>query len=534
MKFSLDSLMLRDNRIFAYGWVFDPAAEVRKLRLRVSLVDGGEVSLPVTHGKERADVASAFPSHRHARFSGWMTYAAWAGASAKAMALVGCLEDDREFVCPLPINTSAGIAVRVDKPGMRDGLRRLRAWWSARRLPPARALDATFAPAEATPEEPDAIGAIKHALTRVQVDRCALVIDHDMGGGANQFRQKWIERRLVTRAVVIVLTFEIATLRYVLDVVTAAGRERHLLSGDDSISAIASSGLVDEVLYNDAVSFPRPGEMPAWLLAFKRMPATRLSVAVHDYFAICPSQFLLNDHGRFCRVPAVGECLRCLPQNENEFSTLFTPRSMPQWRDSWGAALAAADEILCFSASSQDLLLRAYPKLDLTRIRIEPHAIEAFDQTPMIDVRAPLCIGVVGAIGVHKGAGVIRDLAAEIARRRLSVKIKVIGTLDLPCDPEVVETTGAFARADLPTLIEQSGANVFILPSICPETFSYVTQELMALHVPLVSFDFGAPAERLAAYRLGRVLPWVSSAVLLDDLMRFHSDLIDALCQDIA
>jgi glycosyltransferase involved in cell wall biosynthesis len=529
MKFSLDSLVLRDNRVFAYGWVFNDVSEIRQMRLRVNLKDGGEVSLPVVHGKERPDVASAFPADPHARFSGWMVYAAWAGAGVKTMALVGCLENGRDFACP--IRTSSDNPVGVGTTFLRTGLQRLGMWWAGHGWQSQSARETFSVGADVAPAASVAVSRIRRALERVRSEHCALVIDHDMGGGANQFRRKWIERQLATRPAVVVVTFEIATLRYGLEIVTAAGTERLVLTDDEPVSAIAAAGLVDEVLYNDAVSFPRPDEIPAWLLAFKRVPGTVLTFAVHDYFSVCPSQFLLNDSRRFCRVPQMKECLRCLPQNENEFSTLFTPRSMPQWRDRWGAALAVADEILCFSASSQDLLLRAYPGLDPTRIRIEPHAIEAFDRTPVVDLRAPLRIGVVGAIGMHKGAGVIRDLAAEIARRRLPVKIKVIGSLDIPCDPEVVETTGAFARADLPALIEQSRANVFILPSICPETFSYVTQELMALHVPLVSFDFGAPAERIANYSLGRVLPWISGAVLLEDLVRFHSDLIDAPCQ---
>ena len=120
--------------------------------------------------------------------------------------------------------------------------------------------------------------------------------------------------------------------------------------------------------------------------------------------------------------------------------------------------------------------------------------------------------------------GVLQDLAAEIARRGLPVKITVIGSLHGRADAAVIRTTGPFARPDLPRLISESGANVFLLPSICPETFSYVTQELMSLRVPLACFDFGAPADRVAAYGLGRVVPRASSADLLDQLLRFHQD----------
>ena len=520
MKFNIDSLVLQNNRVFAYGWMFDADAKVCQARLRVSLVDGTEVSLPVFHGKERPDVAEAFPGDKYSLFSGWMIYAAWAGAAATATALVGRLENGSEFECLMPLNTSADSATAQPVADSIGRLQHVRNGGATGQFSTEGAEVKSFA-----------VDIIRSLLVAAQQDRCVLVIDHAMGGGANQFRRQWIAQRLRTRPFVLVLTFEIATLRYALEILTTHGSHRHLLGFDEPVTTLAESGLVDEVLYNDAVSFPRPEDLPNWLVAFKRVPGTILTLAVHDYLPVCPSQFLLNDSGRFCRIPPIEECLRCLPVNENEFASLFTSRHMPQWRKQWGAALAVADQILCFSPSSKALLVRAYPALDQSRITIEPHSIAAFDRKPVINLDAPLHIGVVGAIGIHKGASVIQGLAAEIARRAAPVRITIIGSIDLVCDPGVVKTTGAYKRADLPSMIESTGANLFVLPSICPETFSYVTQELMALDVPLVSFDFGAPAERLATYRFGRVLPRVTSVELLDGLIQFHCDLVNGAAQ---
>jgi glycosyltransferase involved in cell wall biosynthesis len=71
-------------------------------------------------------------------------------------------------------------------------------------------------------------------------------------------------------------------------------------------------------------------------------------------------------------------------------------------------------------------------------------------------------------------------------------------------------------------LIEKSGANVFLFPSIWPETFSYVVQELMSMSLPVASFNFGAPAERLETYQKGLVLDSMDPATVLDDLISFH------------
>ncbi|RYE64978.1 MAG: glycosyltransferase [Oxalobacteraceae bacterium] len=309
--------------------------------------------------------------------------------------------------------------------------------------------------------------------------------------------------------------------------ITPEGTTSYALKDGDCVLALARCGAIGQVFYNDAVSFADPGEVPGWLVAFKSQPGTSLVMAVHDYFAICPSQFLLNDAQRFCRVPEMTECQRCLPANGNEFATLFVERDMPSWRSRWLAALDAADEIRCFSNSSRELLLRAYPGLCKAAISVVPHRLPPQIRRPQVNIGAPLHIGVVGAIGFHKGAGVIAGLADVISARGLPVKITVIGTLEAAYNPSVVHVTGRYEKDDLALLIERSSANVFLLPSICPETFSYVTQEMIDLKLPLVCFDFGAPAERVGTYARGKVLPLTDASLLLDSLIRFHADMRD-------
>ncbi len=516
MKFSVDSLIIRDNRVFAYGWLFDPDQAVEHVALRASLLDGSHALMPVVYGKRRADVKTAFPMHKHSANSGWMVYAGWLGASAQAISVVGRLADGSPFEIGLPFKDSDGAAIK--RPGllasMRSLFRRKAAIPKQQNASPASLLD---------PQQ--TLELVRHLLAEAGEARCALVFDHEMGGGANHFRSDWVKAQLLSRPFVLIVTFEITSLRLVLSVATVSGTQRNLLLGPTCIEALAKSGAIDHVLYNDAVSFARPADVPGWLIQFKSIPDTKLAMAVHDYFSVCPSQFLLDDRQRFCRVPDMQECLRCLPGNDNEFSTLFTERYMPRWREVWGNALLVADEVLCFSNSSRELLLRAYPSLPQSRMSIIPHKTVRFDRTPVLELTAPLHLGVIGAIGFHKGAGVIQSLAAEIARRGVPVKISIIGTIELPCEPSVVDVSGPYERTELPRRIEASLANLFLLPSICPETFSYATQELMDLQVPLACFDFGAPAERVAKYEFGRVMPLRSAAEILDDLICFHSEI---------
>ena len=61
------------------------------------------------------------------------------------------------------------------------------------------------------------------------------------------------------------------------------------------------------------------------------------------------------------------------------------------------------------------------------------------------------------------------------------------------------------------------------LPSIVPETFSFVAEEVMALGLPLAAFDIGAPAERIRYYTRGAILPYCEGKFLLDRLERAYA-----------
>ncbi len=101
----------------------------------------------------------------------------------------------------------------------------------------------------------------------------------------------------------------------------------------------------------------------------------------------------------------------------------------------------------------------------------------------------------------------------------------VLGTLNVAQKSDRLKVTGAYRREDLVALVEENGVNMFFFPSIWPETFSYVVAEMIALGLPIVAFDLGAPAERLRHYRSARLAPEVSAEAALATLVDFHRQL---------
>src|SRR6185312_15097274 len=182
-------------------------------------------------------------------------------------------------------------------------------------------------------------------------------------------------------------------------------------------------------------------------------------------------------------------------------------------------------EVRCFSESTREHLLRAYPTLARERLTLVPHQPDyAPARLPKVATH-PLVIGVIGEISPQKGALVVRDLAARIERERIDARIVVLGTLNVAYRSQRLHVTGAYRREDLVDLVEENGVNVFFFPSVWPETFSYVVAEMIALKLPIVAFDLGAPAERLRHYPLARLCPEVSAAAALATLLDLHRQL---------
>ncbi|OWT75080.1 group 1 glycosyl transferase [Achromobacter sp. HZ28] len=346
-----------------------------------------------------------------------------------------------------------------------------------------------------------------------------------MGGGANVFRERMVSSWLAAGDTVILLSFRVDTMTTIVDVRDAEAVWSQPLSGLEVLEAALASINLAEIFLNCAVSFPNASGVQRLLLNLKQRSGAALVVAIHEYFVICPSPFLLDKNGTYCGVPSISQCESCLPQHEDGFVSLTGERSIQHWRQMWGEVLAVADEVRCFSQSSKRLLERAYPGI-ARHATLQPHEVE-----PLRAVRrarppnTTLTIGVIGFISHHKGAAVVADLAEAISKAQANVRIVVFGSLDTPSSSDVILQTGPYSRYDLPDLTEKYGVNLALLPSICPETFSFVAHEVISMGLPLMCLDLGAQADLARSSPLGRVSPHQDGPGLLQEIMAFDHDL---------
>ena len=268
---------------------------------------------------------------------------------------------------------------------------------------------------------------------------------------------------------------------------------------------------VTSIEVHSLAGFTEPGQVASWLTAATQGDVT-VSIHWHDHYFICPTRHLLTAGDTYCGLPDVSVCAQCLPDNPHCLDAPVRKVDVVGWRDQWGAVMANASEIRVFSTSSGELIQQVWPEL-ANAVRCQPHDVSHINLTPLTPAPGTrLSIGVIGRIGRHKGAAEVAALARHIEHEQGLIKITVFGTLEERTSPAVVTETGPFAEGELAALCAAHGINVFWMPSVWPETFSFVLHEMRAMGLPVLAYDVGAQADTLRREGGGRVLPLGASA----------------------
>lgn len=359
-----------------------------------------------------------------------------------------------------------------------------------------------------------------------QADHPALVIiDNVIEGGAYAYSRELIANTLNVGKPVLHLLDDIRTGELRAEWVSPNARLTLNFSGYSDWGRVIDSIQPESILINNLYSFRRPMEFLHWLTQEPAIEGIPVSIALHDFFMLCPSLFLIDSERNYCGLPDSAACNRCFSRLQIDYP--IGTDSITEWRATWKEALAVVNNIIAFSNSTRDLFVRIYPEY-AGKIIVRPHSMARFRHRSVpVDLSKPLHIGVVGTIGWQKGWNIVKQLCEEIDSHRLPFRVTVIGSLVPEFSATCLNVTGRYERTGLASAIKQSGANIFLFPSIWPETFSYVAHELMACGVPLCCFNLGAPAEAVANYSTGLVLDGhISPSMLLAQMEDFRTQLL--------
>ena len=359
-----------------------------------------------------------------------------------------------------------------------------------------------------------------------------LILDHDWGGGANAYREKMIRELLAEGKAVLLAQPEVGCIR-----ITAYYRGLRYSYRVRDFAALhlpCFSG-IGRIVLNELISWQYSygkrefsialySRLVGDILALREHCGARLEYMFHDFFLICPHLNLVGTNRTYCNPGrSAAACAGCITvrrhyEKMERYTGMITGEL---WRDSMRPLIKALDEIRFFSQNSIDVFRQVYD-LEERRIRLIPHNPIA-EFKPMRFSSVPLRIGCAGAVGEVKGAGFIVELAKYLKVHAPDVKIVIIGIIDAKDLPDNVIVHGEYALSELPGLIERYRVNIGFISSIWPETFSYVTQELMMLGLPLACFDIGAPRDRIGQWEKGRIIPEMtpeSAWAAISDLYR--------------
>jgi FkbM family methyltransferase len=227
-------------------------------------------------------------------------------------------------------------------------------------------------------------------------------------------------------------------------------------------------------------------------------------VTVHDYMFVCPHFTLIGQSGLYCGEPDEAGCNACLAS----YPSSQTTGSIQDWRGQFQIFLTGARFVFVPSADVASRMKRYFPDATFT---VRPHMTKM--PSDGIDQQRPLRdrrVAIIGAIGPHKGAKLIQQCAEHALAHQIPVRFIIIGYTsqdsELRALPNVT-ITGPYVEHKLPELLAEYMPDIAWFSSVLPETFSYTLSSAIEADLFPVTFDIGAPAERLRKIGWGGIMP---------------------------
>lgn len=243
--------------------------------------------------------------------------------------------------------------------------------------------------------------------------------------------------------------------------------------------------------------------------------------SLHDYYAACRNFNLLYKSQHYCGLTKNDfTCASCIRATQG-----WDLSELKEYRNDFDRGLRLFDTLIFPSNSVRDAYVRFYG-LDPAKAEVVPHGLDVPD-TPRPAARPskPLKVAFIGSLVLIKGVETIRRLIAD--NRRNDVEWHLWGTPALEA-ADIAHGRliyhGPYDRNDIVRLMTEEGVHVGLLPSICPETFSYALSEFYAAGIPVIGSTLGAIGDRISRDGTGWTLdpqdvPGILALVerLLDD-----------------
>ena len=341
------------------------------------------------------------------------------------------------------------------------------------------------------------------------IDNSIIIFDHNIGGGANCYSRELMKTTIAGGNSVLRLYYDANG--WLIEWVRIEDGLTFISTSVEDLFEALSNLACKEIIINSLFGYPDVIHFINRVVRLGRLLNATIDYKVHDYYAICPSQHLLNCNERYCNVTSSSEsdCNRCLKKNSAAYWVGEYRIGIKEWRDAFCKLFTSADVINVFDVSTIEILKKVLV-FDENKIRCTPHSDDYFIFNGSIPLSLSLHIGVLGTLTTVKGAAVVNTLSQYIKEQGEEIPITVVGRSLVPTIP-AIKVLGPYENNTLPEIIIKNGINVILMPTIVPETFSYTISEAIKMKLPIVAFDIGAQGQRVKQYDLGKVVPIGSS-----------------------
>lgn len=342
------------------------------------------------------------------------------------------------------------------------------------------------------------------------IKRC-VIFSHELEGGTEIYLKECIQERIDNQYIVFLIKKKITDNYYKLNIQYMDFNYSFLMNDLYELYNLfnmSDVNFINDIIINSIVYFDINYTIN-FILNLKIKFNSKLIFLTHDYFCICPNINLLYNNTYYCKVPEnINKCFECL----DDFDIRL-------YRHYFKKLLQFSDDIIVFSQSSKDILLKAFD-ID-NNITVLPHKVNWIKRIPKQSIKKDkLHVGILGVISYIKGFNIITDLL-KMSLSNNYFMFYSIGSLLKNIKSNNLFLCGKYNHNNLVEIVEKYDIDIFIMPSIWPETFSYVTEEIILMQKPVICFNLGAQAEKVSKYDKGYIAKDISSEAMYEELLKF-------------
>ena len=356
-----------------------------------------------------------------------------------------------------------------------------------------------------------------------------LYINHSMGGGAKVYLDNLISERKnnytdITMEIqsdnrTIVLFSSACDITLAFDIYTLTQKE---------FDYLLDLMYINKIFVNELCSYPIPK-----IVDFIAHCGVKYDFFVHDFFCACPSLNLIKSNGAHCNAcNDIIKCNECLKDNKYKYINNVNVEycdDVIKWRKMFCEFLEGASEVIVPSESTSSIIKCYY---DSVECHVREHRLQVKLKNTFNSCFAKsnkLRIGILGAISYVKGSKVLYDIIERIRKNKNNIEVIIIGYTDIEyegyvSEDRIVTMTGKYNNKRISDLLNKYQISFVMIPSICPETFSYTASEAVKSGYPILAFDIGACAERIKKYNCGWTVKDISSEAMYSKCMELENN----------